>query len=214
VPTPHPNPQIRGERVYLRPLEREDLEHTVPAINDRDIAHLVGFQLPVGKAGADRFWEEEVSKKHGETGYYFAICELGSAELVGECSFHDLRPGGMRAEVGIFLLPAHVGRGLGTDAMNALVDFGFGELMLERIGLFVDPENARAIRSYEKCGFIREGVMRAFRRHRGKISDAVVMSMTRPDWDALERKRSWDYPAPKPRRKASTGSRPARSRTR
>jgi RimJ/RimL family protein N-acetyltransferase len=213
VATAYPNPSIRGERVYLRPLEREDLERTVPAINDRDIAHLVGFQMPVGKAGADRFWEEEVSKKHGESAYFFAICELGSAELIGECSFHDMR-GGLRADVGIFMLPEYVGRGFGTDAMNALVDFGFGELHLERIGLFVDPENPRAIRSYEKCGFIREGIHRAFRRHRGRVTDAVVMSITRPDWEALTRKRSWDYPAPKPRRKASTGSRPARSRTR
>jgi RimJ/RimL family protein N-acetyltransferase len=212
VPAVHPNPAIRGKRVYLRPLERADLERTVPAINDRDLAHFVGFQLPVGQAGADRFWEEEVSKKHGESAYFFAICELGSSELIGECSFHELRAG-MRAEVGIFMLPAYVGRGLGTDAMNALVDFGFGELALERIGLFVDPDNERAIASYVKCGFTREGVFRAFRRHRGRITDAVVMSITRPEWEALERPRAWDYPRPRAK-KGSAGSTRARSRTR
>ena len=120
----HPNPAIRGKRVYLRPLEREDIELTVPAINDREIAHFTGFAIPVGKVGADRFFEEEVSKKHGESAYFFAICELGSAEVIGECGFHDLRAG-MRADVGIFMLPGYVGRGFGTDAMNALVDFGF-----------------------------------------------------------------------------------------
>jgi RimJ/RimL family protein N-acetyltransferase len=208
----HTNPVIRGERVYLRPLEREDLDRTVLAINDRDIAHLVGFPMPVGKAGADQFWEEEVTKKHGDSAYFFAICELGSAELIGECGLHDVR-GGMRADVGIFLLPEFVGRGLGTDAMNALADFGFGELMLERIGLLVDPDNPRAIRSYEKCGFAHEGVMRAYRRHRGKISDAVVMSITRPEWEALERQRAWDYAPPKAK-KAPAGSTRARSRTR
>lgn len=208
----HPNPVIRGKRVYLRPLEREDLERTVPAVNDRDIAHFTGFPMPVGKVGADRFFEEEVTKKHGETAYFFAICKLGSAEVIGECGFHDLRAG-MRADVGIFMLPGYVGRGFGTDAMNALVDFGFGELMFERIGLVVDPENERAISSYEKCGFAREGVMRAYRRHRGRISDALVMSITRPEWEALERPRAWDYPPPRAKR-ASTGSTRARSRTR
>jgi RimJ/RimL family protein N-acetyltransferase len=208
----HPNPVIRGKRVYLRPLEREDIERTVHAVNDRDIAHFTGFPIPVGKAGADRFFEEEVSKKHGESAYFFAICRLGSAEVIGECGFHDLRSG-MRADVGIFMLPAYVGKGLGTDAMNALVDFGFGELMLERIGLVVDPENERAIASYEKCGFTREVVMRAVRRHRGRISDALVMSITRPEWDALDRPRAWDYPPPRAKR-ASTGSTRARSRTR
>ena len=69
----------------------------------------------------------------GETAYFFAICELGSPEVIGECGFHDLRAG-MRADVGIFMLPGYVGRGFGTDAMNALVDFGFGELLFERTG--------------------------------------------------------------------------------
>ena len=56
-----------------RRSNRWRLGRTVDAINDRDIAHFVGFQAPIGKAGADRFWEDEVSKKHGESAYFFAI---------------------------------------------------------------------------------------------------------------------------------------------
>jgi RimJ/RimL family protein N-acetyltransferase len=50
-----------------------------------------------------------------------------------------------------------VGQGLGTDAMFALLDFGFGQLRLERMWLEVYDFNRRARRSYEKCGFVLEG---------------------------------------------------------
>ena len=134
-------------------------------------------------------------KKQGEREFFFAICELGSSDLVGQCGFHDVHPG-VKADVGILLQREHLGRGLGTDAMNALVDYGFGELGFARIGLLVSPDNERAIRSYEKCGFTREGVLRWSRRRRGSFMDDLVMSVLRAEWEAFERPRSWELASP------------------
>jgi RimJ/RimL family protein N-acetyltransferase len=202
------NPIVRGQRVWLRPLERDDLDVSLGAVNDREISELVGFPGPISKAMSQRFFDEDVLKNHGERAFFFAICELGSTDLIGQCGFHDVHRG-LRADVGIFMLPEYVGRGYGTDAMNALVDYGFGALGLERIGLHVSPGNDRAIRSYEKSGFSHEGRLRSFRHQRGELADDIVMSIVRTDWEALDRKRSWDLPpvkqAPKrrpPRRKS------------
>jgi RimJ/RimL family protein N-acetyltransferase len=210
VPAVQPNPIVRGERVWLRPLERDDLEVSLQAVNDREISDLVGFPGPISRAMSERWFDEEVLKQHGERAFFFAICELGSAELIGQCGFNEVR-GGVRADVGIFMLPKYVGRGYGTDAMNALIDFGFGELGLQRIGLHVSPGNDRAIRSYEKSGFRHEGRLRAFRRRRGELVDDVVMSIVRDEWRALERKRSWELPdvAATPKRARPTRKRPA-----
>jgi ribosomal protein S18 acetylase RimI-like enzyme len=91
--------------------------------------------------------------------------------------------------------------------MNALIDYGFGELGLHRIGLHVSPGNERAIKSYEKCGFTHEGRMRSYRRRRGEIVDDVLMSILRAEWQQLERPRSWDLPPPpKPRKRRTSGS--------
>jgi RimJ/RimL family protein N-acetyltransferase len=82
------------------------------------------------------------------------------------------------AEAGIFVgVKSLWGRGHGTDAMNALVGWGFDELNLHRIWLRVFADNPRAVRSYEKVGFRVEGRLRQDRYHRGQYSDTLVMGL-------------------------------------
>ncbi|HEX2140805.1 MAG TPA: GNAT family protein, partial [Candidatus Limnocylindria bacterium] len=84
------------------------------------------------------------------------------------------------------------GQGLGTDAMNCLLDFGFGELRLERISLRVFDYNRRARRSYEKSGFQVDAVLHRSRFYRGEHHDVEVMSILRGEWLAVDRRRAWD----------------------
>ena len=71
-----------------------------------------------------------------------------------------------------------------TDAQRTLLAFGFGTLGLERVWLTVTADNARAIRSYEKVGFQLEGVMRRAFRVRGRLTDSLLMSILRDEWEA------------------------------
>jgi RimJ/RimL family protein N-acetyltransferase len=79
--------------------------------------------------------------------------------------------------------------------MNALVDFGFGELRLERIELDVYSFNARGRRSYEKAGFTVEGTMREAHVHHGEHVDVHRMSILLEEWRALPRSRGWELNA-------------------
>ena len=85
------------------------------------------------------------------------------------------------------------GAGLGTDAVNAIADFCFGQLRLERLWLVTDAVNTRAQHVYEKAGFVREGVLRKAFYQDGVFQDDIMMAMLHSDWDALPRKRSWDF---------------------
>ena len=77
--------------------------------------------------------------------------------------------------------------------MNALLDFGFGQLRLERLWLEVYDFNLRARRSYEKSGFSLEGTQRRAIFKRGKHRDVLLMAILRDEWAALDRRRSWDF---------------------
>jgi RimJ/RimL family protein N-acetyltransferase len=87
------------------------------------------------------------------------------------------------------------GQGLGTDGLNALLDFGFGQLRLERIWLEVYDFNERGRRSYEKCGFVLEGTQRRATFRRGAFHDVHLMAILRDEWAAIDRPRAWEFPS-------------------
>jgi len=74
------------------------------------------------------------------------------------------------------------GRGYGTEAIRLVLGFAFGEMKLRRVDLCTDEDNARGIRCYEKCGFVREGVLRQYRLREGQPVNCVMMSVLREEW--------------------------------
>jgi RimJ/RimL family protein N-acetyltransferase len=181
---------LRGEHVSLRPMEKADVREP---LDDQELAHYAGFKSPIGGEASERWFEQKMLPQLGDAHYQFVICPLGSHEGIGTCGLRAIDRVNGHAELSIFLERGSWGRGLGTDAVNALIDFAFGELRLERVYLHVFDYHPRAIRSYEKSGFVREAVLRRARFHRGAHHDVIVMAVLRSEWQALPRKRSWDF---------------------
>lgn len=178
---------IQGEHVFLRPIEPADAELSHRWRTDAEVAALAGLPMPMSLAQV----EERIARlaKSGEEAYSFLICLRADDRPIGEASLFEVDLPNGSAELGIFIgETAEWGRGYGTDAVNALVDFGFGSLRLERIWLNVWTENARARRSYEKAGFVREGTLRHDRYEGGRFTDGHVMSLLRDEWLALPRR--------------------------
>jgi RimJ/RimL family protein N-acetyltransferase len=73
-------------------------------------------------------------------------------------------------------------QGYGTDAMRLLLRHGFETLNLNRIMLDVYDTNPRAVRSYEKAGFIHEGRKRQGMYKNGRYIDILQMSVLREEW--------------------------------
>ena len=101
------------------------------------------------------FTEEQeidwVRKKRGEKAPVFSMLEKKSGSFIGNIELMD--PTDSEAELGIAVTASKQDMGYGTEAVSAMVRFGMERLGLKRIFLRVFPENARAIRVYEKCGF-------------------------------------------------------------
>jgi len=189
-------PMLAGPRLWLRPIEVEDLEAHVAAVNDPLVGEPAGYTVPLGRAGAEHWFER--TKERILTGemLYFAVCELGDDRFIGAISLRRFEPVDGHAELGIYMDREHQGSGWGTEAQGVLLDHAFGELRMQRIELTVSPSNSRAIRSYEKVGFTREGVLRHVYWHRGAWEDAVLMSILHNEWMSGERPRSWEIAEP------------------
>jgi [ribosomal protein S5]-alanine N-acetyltransferase len=188
-----PNPRVRGERVYLRALEPDDVEHVHRWYEHADTARLMG-EMPRSLAHRRADAEGDVGKA-GRDWFSFAICLLTDDRPIGRADVFEIDRINGSAGFGIAIGEHDQrGAGLGTDAVNALTDFCFGQLRLERLWLITDSVNARAQHVYEKAGFVREGVLRRAFYQDGVFQDDIRMAMLRSEWDALPRKRSWQYP--------------------
>jgi RimJ/RimL family protein N-acetyltransferase len=204
------NPIIRGEKVYLRPFEMSDREAYKRWRADADPMATAefGYRAPLSDTEVDNYIGARADQQ-GKPDYQFVICLLENDKAIGNCMLqgHDIRR--RNAELGVVIGEAEYrGKGYGTDACNALLDFAFGELGLERVALGTLAGNQSGQHAYENAGFQVEGLARHATFNRGKFHDVVLMGTVRADWDKLKRKRSWDYAtSDRPRRSKATGFR-------
>lgn len=128
-------------------------------------------------------WMEKDQEKDPPPFYYFAIRILDGDRLVGSCGLDgNFFPHG-EAFVGIGIGERELwGKGYGTDAMMVVLRYGFQELNLRRISLTCSGFNPRAIRSYEKAGFVHEGRVRKLLHREGKRWDMVHMGVLQEEW--------------------------------
>jgi len=181
----------RGERVYLRPSERADIPLFTRWFADAEFTRFLMVRVPFSEAAEEK-WFDEMTAIQGVKGWHFVICRLDTDEPLGTAGLFDYSGEPGTAEFGIGLGEKSAwNQGYGTDALRAICDFGFGEIRLERIYLRVYAGNARAIRSYEKAGFVHEGTLREAHFSEGAYSDVHMMGLLRSEWAADPRPKSW-----------------------
>ena len=175
---------IESGRVFLRPFEPTDAELYRRWRADAGPMALAGWndRAPLSLAqSAARM--DRLATDQGKDYYTFMICLLSDNRPIGEVALSELDLRNGSAEVGIFIGEVDEwGKGYGTDAVSALVDFGFRELRLERIWLNVWTGNDRARRLYEKAGFVLEATLRNDRYEGGRYTSGHVMSILRDEW--------------------------------
>lgn len=190
--SPRPVPSIRGEQVYLRPAERNDIDLFVRWLSDAEVTRYLAIRAPFSKAMEER-WFDSMLDEQGKKSYHFVICLLADDRPIGTAGFHHVNYEDGHASFGIGIgEKAEWSKGYGTDALRAICDFGFGQLRLERIELDVYEPNRRAQRSYEKAGFVTEGKLRHSHFSNGRFHDVLRMSLLREEWQAQARRPAWD----------------------
>ena len=181
---------IASGSVFLRPFEAIDAELYRRWRADADPMSLAGWheRAPLSLAQVEQRIAKLVTDPSDDF-ITFLICLAADERPIGEAMLADIDRRNGSAQLGIFIGEAgEWGKGYGTDAVNAIVDFGFAELRLERIWLNVWTENPRARRSYEKAGFVREGTLRHDRYEHGAYTSGDVMAILRSEWEALARR--------------------------
>lgn len=136
--------------------------------------------LPLNASAAQALdWVRRQQGRHQEgAGFSFTITEASTDTPVGHCGLWLRDLGDGQGSAGYSIIPSARGRGLATDALRALTDFGWGVPGLERIVLYVEPWNIASIRTAERSGYVREELLRD-QEVAGAVRDVVRFAAAR-----------------------------------
>ncbi|KWR72869.1 hypothetical protein RN04_05540 [Arthrobacter sp. W1] len=97
--------------------------------------------------------------------------------LIGHTALYEYNAPARSAELMIMIGGSNVGQGYGTMAIKMIIDYGFREMGLNRIGLNVWAYNERALRTFNRAGFREEGRVRQAGFHDGSFHDKIIMGL-------------------------------------
>ncbi|MGW6293127.1 GNAT family N-acetyltransferase [Streptomyces sp. NPDC055058] len=175
-------PTLTGERTVLRPFTAADADTMWEILQDPEVIRFTfdgSTDLTPGKV---RSWYASRSAQPDRLD--LAVTDRATGELVGEVVLNEWDPDARSCTFRTLIGPRGRGRGLGTEATRLIVGHGFEQLGLHRVQLEAYGNNPRALRVYEKAGFVVEGVRREARWRDGEWVDEVIMAMLDREWAA------------------------------
>jgi RimJ/RimL family protein N-acetyltransferase len=174
-----PDPPLSDHAVTLRRWRASDTDQMVAGFSD---ALCQQFSWPRVEAytkahALENFAEQECARLRGE-GLSLAVVDAGNLDRVwGAASIYDVNLDEGRAAVGYWLAPEVRGRGIAMRTVRLLAGWAFDQLAVARLELTCSPDNAASQRVAERCGFVREGVLRSHIAVKGGRRDTVMFSL-------------------------------------
>jgi RimJ/RimL family protein N-acetyltransferase len=170
---------LRGELTLLRARAVED-GRTLHAGLYEDVDTFVRADtrpwMPIPFGPGSPYWPGEVAPSASDAAV-FAVTELATGELAGEALLWGIDLHNRSAHVGISLLPACRGRGLGLDTVRVLCRYGFAIRGMHRLQMETLSDNRAMIAVAENLGFTLEGTNRGASWVNGEWADDVVFGL-------------------------------------
>jgi len=175
-------PELNTQRLVLRRITQEDDKSLLEVLSDEEtceylthnaINDMANIQRMI--AGMQRFFDEKQRIRWG-------IAQKTDNVLIGHCGFFDIDRFNSCAEISYCLKRGTWGRGIMTEALDAMLRFGFEDYGFNRIIAKVIKGNAGSIKVLQKLGFVQEGVLRENLYKNGQYHDLVLFSILKSEY--------------------------------
>ena len=186
----NPFPSLTTQRLRLRPLAATDVDFVFAHFADPAIGRFLLDDDPVRTREEAQAIVDFYVSAAGPTPNRWVLERLSDGMPIGTCGLHRWVQRDRCCEVGYDLSPRAQGQGYMTEALRAVLDFGFATLDLNRIEAIVHVNNAASLRLLDRLHFQREGVLRDLHLRDGVFHDHAVLSLLARDWAATQQQRS------------------------
>ncbi len=178
-------PQLETERLILREIGLQDAEGVFQNFSDEEITDMIGMGRFFTLKDAEELIEEFLAYFEKGTGLAWAITLKETDTFIGTCTFEELDTKNSRGEIGYDLLRDCWGKGLMSEALRAVISYGFEELELNRIDAHTFSINEKSRNMLKRLGFTEEGILRENTRFKGKFRSEVMYSVLKREWETL-----------------------------
>lgn len=175
-------PTLTSERVVLRELEPGDAADVFVWRSDPEVQKYNSEPMTdVGEASA--LIDELRRDFSAQRAIAWALTHRGDGRALGLFGFVSWERFHQRANVGYDLRRDYWGRGLATEALDAMLEFGFTRMRLNRVEAMTIADNYRSVRLLQRLGFQREGLRREHSLEEdGAFHDGAVYGLLKREY--------------------------------
>ncbi|WP_374552222.1 GNAT family N-acetyltransferase [Flavobacterium sp.] len=169
---------LKGQNIFLRALEPEDLEFVYAIENDEAIWEVSNTQTPYSKFLIRQYLENAHQDIYEAKQLRLAICKNQTSEAIGLIDLFDFDPKNSRAGVGIIIQnDEDRNNGYGKEALELVIKFSFTQLQLHQLFANIQTENDASIKLFSTFGFQKIGVKRDWTFSKGKFLDEAIFQL-------------------------------------
>lgn len=172
-----PFPELKTERLLLRQVTISDADVILALRSNDEVMKYIPRPYLKNKEDALELIAMFDDKIKNGIGINWGITFLDKPEeIIGIIGHYRMKPEHYRAEVGYMLFPEYNGRGIVSEALQKVVDYGFNDMKMHSIEAILDPENKGSERVLLKNGFVKEGHLLENEYYEGRFLDSMIYS--------------------------------------
>jgi ribosomal-protein-alanine N-acetyltransferase len=179
-----PFPILETDRLILREIREEDTEGIFQNFSDEEITDIIGMGRLSTIDDAKEIVKEFQEYHEKGTGIAWAVTLKDGNQFIGTCTYEELDKRNNRAEIGYDLLRKYWGNGYMTEALQAIISYGFSVLNLNRIDAHTFTINTKSRNVLIRAGLVEEGVLRENIRFKGEYRSEAMYSILRKEWES------------------------------
>jgi [ribosomal protein S5]-alanine N-acetyltransferase len=173
----HPFKNLETKRLLLRRVAITDVKEVFELRSNPDTMKFIPRPLIANHEEALLHINMIEDKIITNEGINWAITLKGDSKLIGIIGHYRIKPENYRCEIGYMILPEYNGRGITTEAIKAVLAYGFDDLQMHSIEAVIDPGNYASERVLQKNGFVKEAHILENEFYDGQFIDTVIYSL-------------------------------------
>ncbi|MBQ4835764.1 GNAT family N-acetyltransferase [Pseudoalteromonas luteoviolacea] len=173
---------IETERLILKALSKQDAGDLFTIFSDFEVMKYWNTAPWGSIEQADCFIAKSIDAHKNNTEITLGIYWKETGELLGKIMLFSYDKTSRRAEIGFGISRDFWGKGIVSEAGQALIEHAFNHLGLRRIEAEIDPDNISSSKALERLGFQKEGVLKQRWEINGVVSDSAIYGLIAPQY--------------------------------